>query len=117
MSSDAERLAYGVKAPREGSISAVAVTTSAGSAADTGVSTGQAFVTFICDVACYITFSNDGSNANITDPDGTAVAGDGRTWRIPADSPQPFLIQAGVDRYFKPRGTAAGTLRWYVSSL
>lgn len=113
--SDYEKMAAAIMPPMEDSINAVAVTTSAGSAADTGVSAGPKFVTFICDVACYITFSNDGSNANITDPDGTAVAGSGRTWRLAADQPQSFVINS-VSRYFKPRGTGAGTLRWYVSS-
>lgn len=114
--SDYVKLACAILPPQEDNIGVMAVTTSAGAATDTGVSAGAPrYVTFICDVACYITFSNDGLSTNITDPDGTAVAGSGRTWRIPADLPFPVLV-GSMQRYFKPRGTASGTLRFYISS-
>lgn len=115
--SDYEKLAAAVLPPMEDSISAIAITTSASTVQDTGVVVNNAprYVTFISDVAFYITFSNDGSNANITDPDGTAVSGSGRTWLVPANTQFNALVGT-VQRYFKARGTASGTLRWYVSS-
>jgi hypothetical protein len=114
--SDFERMAAAITPPRMGDIRAMDVTTAAGAATDTGVSTpGPKYVTFQCDVACYITFSNDGLSTNITDPDDAAVTGDGRTWRIPADQPTPFLVSV-TERYFKPRGSDTGVLRWYISS-
>lgn len=114
--SDAEQLASAVKAPREGAIRVLALTTSASAVQDTGVSSGQAYVTLIADVACYVTFGADGTNT-VTNPDETAATGGGRTWRLAADQPQSFLVQSGADRYFKAKGSASGYLRWYVSSL
>lgn len=109
--------ACAVKSPRMGSISALVLSTSASTTQDTGVTTGgPMWVTFICDVAWYVTFSADGTTT-ITDPDATAVSGNGRTWRVGADSPLNVLISSKVDRYFKARGSDAGTLRWYASNL
>jgi hypothetical protein len=114
--SDYEKLASAIKPPQEDSISVLAITTSASTAQDTGVSAGgPRYVTVIADVACFITFSNDGLDSAITDPDGTNTSTGARTWRIPADSPQNFLITR-TSRYFKARGSAAGYLRWYISS-
>lgn len=115
--SDYEKLAAAVLPPMEGAISAIAITTSASTAQDTGVSPNNAprYVTLISDVAFYITFSNDGLNSAITDPDGAAVTGDARTWFVPANTQANFLA-GNTQRYFKARGTGAGTLRWYVSS-
>ena len=115
--SDFEKLACAIAPPMEDSINVLAVTTSASSAQDSGVSAGSPrYVTFIADVACFITFSNDGLNSAITDPDGTATSNSGRTWRLAADQPQAFLITRTA-RYFKARGSDAGFLRWYISSL
>lgn len=112
--SDYEKLASAVKPPMEDEIRVLAVTTSASAVQDSGITRGPRYVTFICDVACYITFGKDGTNT-VTDPDGTAASGGGRTWRLAADQPQAFLVNT-VARYFKARGTASGSLRWYVSS-
>lgn len=109
--------ACGVRAPRQGELGVVAVTTSASAAQDTGVTSGgPRWVTFKADVNCYITFGVDGTTT-ITDPDGTAVSGNGRTWELTAGIPEPFLISSKVDRYFKVRGTGAGYVRWYGSQL
>lgn len=117
MSEYIEKAALSIKPPQEDAISVLALTTSASTVQDTGIAAPSLarFVTFIADVACFITFSNDGTNANITDPDGTATSTSARTWRIPADSPQHFEVGV-LERYFKARGSAAGYLRWYVSS-
>lgn len=109
--------ACGVRAPRQGELGVVVLSTSPSTTQDTGVTTGgPMWVTFVCDVAWYVTFSNDGTTT-ITDPDPTAVSGNGRCWRVGADQPFPMLISSKVDRYFKARGAEAGTLRWYQSSL
>src|SRR5688572_17217193 len=112
--SDYEKIANAVLPPREDDIRVIDVTTSASTVQDTGVNDGAPrFITMISDVAFYVTFSKNGTNT-VTDPDGTATSGGGRTWRVPAD--QPFHATIGkVERYFKARGTAAGTLRWYIS--
>ncbi len=114
--SDFETSALTISPPSKDGIGVIAITTSASTAQDTGVAANtRRYVTFVSDVACFITFSNDGLNTSITDPDGTSVAGSSRTWRLPADSPQNFAIGL-MSRYFKARGSAAGYLRWYTSS-
>lgn len=102
--------------PKEGAISVLALTTSASAVQDTGIVSGTVarFVTLVSDVACYVTFSDDGTNT-ITDPDETNTSTNARTWRIGADQPANFTI-TGTERYFKAKGSAAGYLRWYVSS-
>lgn len=113
--SDYEKLAAAILPPQEGSISAIAITTSASTVQDTGVSAGAPrYVTMVSDVAFFVTFGNAGTNT-VTDPDGTAVAGNGRTWLVPANTYANFLV-GSVQRYFKARGTGSGTLRWYISS-
>jgi len=113
--SDYEKMASAVLPPMEGSISAIAITTSASTAQDTSVSAEPRYVTFISDVAFYITFGNNGLNVGPTDPDGSAVSGNGRTWLVPA-STQLNVLVTKTQRYFKARGTGSGTLRWYQSS-
>jgi len=101
-----------VRPPREGSINAIAITTAASTqqTITEDQSSEEGYWNFIADVAFYITFASKG--AAVTDPDGTAVAGNGRTWLIPANTPTPFWLGAD-SKEFKARGTAAGTLRWY----
>ena len=112
-----EKLASAILPPMEGSINAVAITTSASAVQDTGITSDNAprYVTLISDAAFYVTFGNNGTNV-VTDPDGSAVAGAGRTWLVPASTPANFLV-GKTQRYFKVRGvSASGTLRWYASS-
>jgi hypothetical protein len=114
--SDYEKIASAVLPPMEDAISAIAITTSASTAQDTGVNGDSSrYVTFISDIAFFVTFSNDGLDSSITDPDGTAVSGSGRTWLVPASTPLNVLVSRR-SRYFKARGTGSGTLRWYTSS-
>lgn len=118
MGSAIENSAANIAAPKMGNIRVLAVTTSASAIQNVteflaGASTGYKprWITFICDVAWYVTC---GSTSTITDPDSTATTTDARTWRVPAD--QPFAVRVTKDTaYFKARGSAAGTLRWYPS--
>lgn len=106
-----------VKAPLEGGIHALAVSTSATAGTNVGYDGG--YVMFICDVDFYIKFGKD---ADIADPDSTATdadtdgaASDGsdrRAWFWPANTPMPLWISS-FTRYFKAIAGESGTLRWY----
>ena len=112
--SDYEKMAAAILPPRQGDIRVLAITTSASAVQDSEVSSGPHFITLICETAFYITFTANGTNV-ITDPDGTATSGNARTMLVPANQPTPFIVSQ-MERYFKVRGTGAGTLRWYLSS-
>lgn len=113
-----ENAAANIAPPIQGSIRVLSVTTSASSTqdlteflSDSSKRTGPRYITFICDVAWYITFN---SSTTITDPDSTSTSGNGRTWLVPAS--QPYHVRVTPRHpYFKARGSASGTLRWYPS--
>lgn len=116
MSSYFDTISAAILPPRQGEIRVLALTTSASAVQDTGIAAGgqTRFVTVVSNVDAYITFSDDGTNT-ITDPDETNTSTDARTWLLTAGVPQPFTVSP-VERYFKAKGSAAGYLRWYVSS-
>lgn len=98
-----------IKAPTEGNINVVSLSTSASSAVDLGDSLGYTWLHFIADQDFYITF---GDSSSVTDPDETATSGGGRTWYVPSGT--IFSVQYNLrSRYMKHKGAASGTLRWY----
>jgi len=113
-----EKMWAAQKPPTEGDIRVLSVTTAASAIQDTGVEAGAAggprTVKFIGSVAFYVTFAGNGGNT-VTDPDGTATTGDGRTWLVPANTEWCEPVSPR-ERYFKVRGTGSGTVRWRISS-
>lgn len=109
MSAEVEK----VLPPLVGSINVLSITTSASAAQDTGINTGPgAYFTILTEADSYISFAS--TSAGVTDPDGTATSGNGRTWFLTAKSPQHFWVTPN-SRFFKLRGTASTTARWFRS--
>jgi len=100
-----------VLAPTQGNITAVAISTTANASVDLGAAAVGKYITMIAEVAFYVTFHS----AAVTTPDETAVSGDGRTWRVPADTAVHFKVLQG-SRHMRVKGSATGTLRYYLSS-
>lgn len=101
-----------VGTPRQGEIRALAITGTASAEQDLGedAQTRHSYMRFISDVKFWITFHDVAGGT--TDPDETAVTGDGRTWMVPASQAENFRADR-LGRYFKVKGSAVGTLRWY----
>lgn len=105
--------------PTEGNIEVLSLTTSASSEQELSVpqSSEGRYVHFIADVVWYVTFSTNGhvnNRSEVADPDENATSGDGRTWRIPADTVLA-IVPTRITRFFKAKGSASGTLRWYFA--
>lgn len=105
--------------PTEGNIEVLSLTTSASAEQELSVpqSSEGRYVHFIADVAWYVTFSDDGNvvgRSAVTDPSESATTGDGRTWRVPADTVLA-IVPTRITRFFKAKGSGSGTLRWYFA--
>ncbi len=119
MGSAIENGAANVAAPKQGSIRVLGLTTTASATQDisdlmggTAPNKAERWVTFYCDVLCYITHN---SSSTITNPDPALTTGNGRTWPLAAGVEKHYRITNDT-KYFKAIvPTATGTLRWVVS--
>jgi hypothetical protein len=101
-----------IRPPREGSILVLALTAAPSTQQSLGELEAEesGYWNFIADVDWYATFGSKGTV--LADPDPAAVAGNGRTFLIPAKSVFSWVL--GQDAMvFKARGSAVGTLRYY----
>ena len=107
-----------VKAPIQGQIHALDITTSASTAQQ--ITALEQYTMFICDVAFYIKFhhrssdlSDPATDATDANPDGTPADGlDNRAFYWPANTPLALWVTSW-SAYFKVVGASSGTLRWY----
>lgn len=103
-----------VYAPKEGAIYVASAGTSTTSVAAIDLSTagGIGYWTFVAEEDMYITFN---SNATITAPNGSTLAGAARTWYLPKDQEMHRSVQSAA-LYAEARArTTAGKIRYYKS--
>jgi hypothetical protein len=93
--------------PIEGENRALAITTAASAEQTLEEFVGE-MIEFAADVPFYLTVGP----TPVTDPDGAATSGAGRTKRIEAGELFKVRVVDGVNDRFKARGVGAGTLRW-----
>lgn len=102
-----------VKAPRSGAVRFSAITTSSLATAVEIDRQKMGIYTFLSTVNVYLLFDSDSGVPTIDETE--TVDGElDIPWFLPADTEAHFYID-GSTRFFKHKGIAAGTLRFYKS--